>query len=109
MEIIQTLISALVIASVGLILARLGGQRFDALEAGLARIEQRLDARIDALDAKLDARIDALDAKFEARFEGFEVKLDRLDRKFDVKVDSLRADLTQIALAVGVRQARGGI
>ena len=96
MEILQTLITALVVASVGLILARIGSQRFDAIDAGLVRVEQRLDARIDALDAK----IDALDRKFEAKFDG-------LDRKFDTKIDSLRTDLTGIALAVGVRQARG--
>jgi hypothetical protein len=121
MEILQTAISALVVASVGFILARLAGQRFDALEMSLARVEQRLDGRIDALDAKFDARIDSLDAKFESRFDSldakfesrfdaldrkFDTKFDGLDAKFDKKVDSLRADLTQIALAVGARPAR---
>ena len=96
MEFLQTVITALVVAGVGLILARMGGQRFDALEGGLLRVEQRLDARIDALDAK----IEALDRKFEDKFDG-------LDSKFDTKIDSLRADLTQIALAVGAKQARG--
>ena len=95
MEILQTAISSLVVATVGLILARLAGQRFDALEASLARVEQRLDGRIDGLDTKLDTKVGALDAKFDA-----------LDSKFDKKVDSLRADLTQIALAVGARPAR---
>src|SRR5713226_8750954 len=89
MEILQTVVSALWVASVGLILARLGHQRFDSLEGSVARVEQRLDARIDGLDRKFDTKIDGL------------------DRKFDTKVDSLRAELTQIALAVGVKQARG--
>jgi hypothetical protein len=110
MEILQTAISALVVASVGLILARLAGQRFDALEVSLGRVEQRLDGRIDALDTKFEARFDALDAKFESRFDAldrkFDAKFDGLDAKFDKKVDSLRADLTQIALAVGARPAR---
>ena len=88
MEILQTAISALVVAGVGLILARLASQRFDALEASLGRMEQRLDSWIDALDRKFDTKFDGLDAKF------------------DKKVDSLRADLTQIALAVGARSAR---
>lgn len=96
MEILQTAISALVVAGVGLALARLGSQRFDGLEGSLARVERRLDGRIDTLDAK----IDTLDAKLDA-------KIDTLDAKFDAKVDSLRADLTQIALAVGARQAHG--
>jgi Skp family chaperone for outer membrane proteins len=128
MEILQTAISALVVASVGLILARLAGQRFDALEMGLVRVEQRLDGRIDALDAKVETKldamdrkfatkIDALDSKFEAKIDAldakvdsldakFDAKFDGLDRKFDAKVDALRADITQIALAVGARVAR---
>ena len=117
MEILQTAMSALVVASVGLILARLAGQRFDGLEVGLARVEQRLDGRIDALDAKVETKIDALDRKFESRFDALDRKFDGLDAKFDSKfdgldskvdkkVDSLRADLTQIALAVGARPAR---
>lgn len=109
-EILQTAISALVVASAGLILARLGGQRFDALDASIGRVEQRLDGRMDALDAKFEARLDALDRKFDSKFAGldakFDTKFDGLDAKFDKKVDSLRADLTQIALAVGARPAR---
>ena len=107
MEILQTLISALVVAGVGLILARFGNQRFGALEGSLTRVEDRIDGRIDALDAK----IDALDAKFDAKIGAldakFDAKIGALDAKFDVKVDSLRADITQIALAVGARLARG--
>jgi hypothetical protein len=128
MEILQTAISALVVASVGLILARLAGQRFDALEASIGRVEQRLDGRIDVLDAKFESRdakfesrFDTLEAKFdgkfdtlEAKFDGkfdaldrkFDTKFDALDRKFDTKIDALRADITQIALAVGARPAR---
>ncbi|MGZ6544913.1 MAG: hypothetical protein ACXVEI_06335 [Actinomycetota bacterium] len=99
MEILQAAISALVVASVGLILARLAGQRFDALEASIGRVEQRLDGRIDVLDAKFESRFDSLEAKFDGKF-------DTLDRKFDTKVDALRADITQIALAVGARPTR---
>ena len=106
MEILQTVISALVVASVGLILARLAGQRFDALEASIGR----LDGRIDGLDAKFDTKIDALDRKFDTKIDAldrkFDAKFDGLDRKFDTKADSLRADITQIALAVGARPAR---
>jgi hypothetical protein len=117
MEILQTAIPALVVASVGLMLARLAGQRFDALELSIGRVEQRLDGRIDTLETRLDAKIEALDAKvgaldrkFDAKIDAldrkFDTKFDGLDRKFDRKVDSLRADITQIALAVGARPAR---
>jgi hypothetical protein len=98
-EILQTVISALVVASVGIVLARLAAQRFEALEVSLTHVERRLDGRLDALDAKFDAKFDAIDSKFDAKFDG-------LDAKVDKKVDSLRADLTQIALAVGARPAR---
>lgn len=96
MEILQTAISALVVATVGFVLARLGSQRFEALESALVHVEERLDDRIDGLDAK-----------FEARFERLDARIDALDKKLDAKVDSLRADITQIALAVGAGRARG--
>lgn len=107
MEILQTAISALVVATVGFVLARFGSQRFEALESALVHVEERLDDRIDGLDAKFEARFELLDARFEARFERLDARIDALDKKLDAKVDSLRADITQIALAVGAGRARG--
>ena len=55
-------------------------------------------------------RFEALDGKFEATFEALDRKIDRLETRLDGRIDALqssmdamRSDLTQVALAVGVR------
>lgn len=117
MEFVQTAISAVVVAAVGIVLARLANQRFEALELGLAqfrdevrgdlfRLESRLDGRIDRLESRLDGRIDGLTTKIDALDAKFDIKIDALEATFDTKVDSLRTDLTQIALAVGAAPRR---
>jgi hypothetical protein len=83
-ELVGTVINATVVALVGAILAwlvkgrfDLVDQRFDSLEHRVDRLEERLDGRIDRLDGRIDRVCSALDA--------------------------LRSDITQIALAIGVR------
>jgi hypothetical protein len=42
----------------------------------------------------------------DRRFEAMEQRIDRVEHRFDVlqgSVDAMRSDLTQVALAVGVR------
>jgi hypothetical protein len=87
-EYVQTAVSALVVAAVGILLARLANQRFEALESGLARFRDEMRGDLSRLETRLDGRIDGLDAKL------------------DTKMDSVRADLTQIALAVGAAPRR---
>lgn len=85
MELVSTTINAAVVAAVGLILAWLGKGRFDAIDRRFEDIDRRFDAqdgRMDRLEARLEHRIDALQAS----------------------VDAMRSDLTQVALAVGVRR-----
>jgi hypothetical protein len=72
MDLVGTVVNAVVVGVVGLILGWMGNSRFKALERRIDRLEERLDARIDGLEERIDGRI-----------------------------DSLRSDLTQIALAVG--------
>jgi hypothetical protein len=77
LEVAGTVINALVVAGVGLILGWIGKGRFEA-------IDRRFDAqdqKIDRLEERLEHRIDALQAS----------------------IDAMRSDLTQVALAVGVR------
>ncbi len=78
MEVVSTAINAAVVATVGLILAWLGKGRFEAIERRFAAQEQR----IDRLEERLEQRMDA----------------------FQASLDALRSDLTQVALAVGVRR-----
>ena len=70
MDVVGTMINAVIVAMVGLILAWLGKGRFEAQDRRIDRLEQRLEHRMDGLQASVDA---------------------------------MRSDLTQVALAVGVR------
>jgi hypothetical protein len=106
MDLLGTSINAVVVAVVGAVLAWLARGRFDALDRRIDRLETRLvgtetrlDGRIDGVESRLGSRIDGLDS----RFDGLE---SRFDRRFDVlqsSMDAMRSDLTQVALAVGVR------
>jgi hypothetical protein len=71
MEIVNTLVSAAVVAAVGILLAWHAKGRFDLLEKRLDGLDSRLDG--------LDSRIDGLESR----------------------IDGLRSDLTRVALAVG--------
>lgn len=77
MDVAGTVVNAAVVAMVGLVLGWLGKGRFEAIDRRFEAQEQR----IDRLEERLEHRIDALQAS----------------------LDSMRSDLTQVALAVGVR------
>jgi hypothetical protein len=91
MDVLGTVVNAAVVAAVGLILAWLAkgqfemfARRFEAVARQFEAVTRRFDAldnRIDRLEERLDHRIDTLQAS----------------------VDAMRSDLTQVALAVGVR------
>jgi hypothetical protein len=81
MDLLVASINAVVVAVVGGIVAWLGKGRFDAVDRKIDRLEARLDGRVDSLEARLDGRIDTLQSS----------------------IDAMRSDLTQVALAVGVR------
>ncbi len=85
MDVVATVINAVVVAAVGVILAWLGKGRLEGLDRGIDRLETRLDQRIDGLENRLETRIDS-------RTDGLQAS-----------IDALRSDLTQIALAVGAR------
>lgn len=84
MELAGTVINAAVVTTVGVILAWLGKGQFEAFRGRFEAMDRRFDRleeRIDRLKERLDHRIDGLQAS----------------------VDAMRSDLTQVALAVGVR------
>jgi len=84
MELASTAINAAVVAAVGLILGWLGKGQFHAIARQFQAIDRRFEAqdqKIDPLGERLEHRIDALQAS----------------------LDAMRSDLTQVALAVGVR------
>lgn len=81
MDLLVVSINAVVVAVVGGIVAWLGRGRFEAIDRTFDRLETRLDGRIESLESRLDGRIDTLQAS----------------------VNAMRSDITQVALAVGVR------
>jgi hypothetical protein len=81
MDVVNALVTSSVTLAVGIVLAWLGKGRFDAQDRRIDRLEERLDHRIDGL---------------QTRIGGFQTSL-----------DAVRSDLTQIALAVGVRPRAG--
>ena len=84
MELVGTVITATVVTLVGAILAWLAKGRFDVVDQRFDRLEHR----VDRLEERSESRIDRLDGR-----------IDRLGST----LDALRSDITQIALAVGVR------
>jgi hypothetical protein len=80
-DLVATLVNAVVVATVGLLVAWMGKGRFDAL-----------DKRIDALEQRIDH---------------FEVQVDSRFARLEGQVDALRSDLTRVALAVGARPQAG--
>ena len=118
MDLLVVSINAVVVAAVGAIVAWLGRGRFEAmnrrfgtLDHRIDRLESRLDGRIDGLDG----RIERLETRLDCRFDGLDGRIERLDTRMNgwfetlqSSVDTIRSDLTQIALAVGVRPRAGG-
>jgi len=99
MDLLGASINAAVVAVVGALLAWLGKGRFDALDRRIDRMETRLDGRIDALESRSDNRIGALETRLDHRADTLEGRFDGLQ----ASIDAMRSDLTQVALAVGVR------
>jgi hypothetical protein len=88
MDLLVASINAVVVAVVGGAGAWLGRGRFDALDRKIDRLESRFVGQIDTLEGRLVGQIDTLDGR-----------LDTLQSS----MDAMRSDLTQVALAVGVR------
>jgi hypothetical protein len=114
MDLLVASINAVVVAVVGGAVAWLSKGRFDALDGKVDRLEARLDRRVDSLGSRFDGRFESLEARFDGRIESLEARFDgrfdsfegRLDGRFDTlqsSMDATRSDLTQVALAVGVR------
>lgn len=114
MDLLVASINAVVVAVVGGIVAWLGKGRFDAVDRKIDGLETRLVGQIDTLESRLDGRIDSLGARLDGRLDSLGARLDgridtlqsHLEGRFDTlqsSMDAMRSDLTQVALAVGVR------
>ena len=103
MELLGTAINAAVIAVIGAAMTWLAKGKFDAADARMDRLEGGLTARIDRLEGGLAARMDRLEGGLTDRMDRLEGRLDRRIDSLEASIDGMRSDLTQVALAVGVR------
>ena len=99
MDLLAASINTAVIAIVGILLAWQAKGRFDALEQKIDGVENRLVGT----ETRLDARIDGLETRLDGRFTRLEARLDGRIDSLQSSMDAMRSDLTQVALAVGVR------
>ncbi len=110
MDISSQIVTPALMAVFALLLGWFGRGQFRSLKEematvreGIAAVEGRLGARIDRGDSGLGARIDALENNLGARIDKVESGLGaRIDR-VEHQIVALHSDLTQVALAVGVR------
>ena len=93
MDLVSTGINAAVVAAVGIILAWLGKGRLDAQDRRMERLEDRMRDEIHGVKG------DIASLKSE-----LETKIDRVEERVQASMDAMRSDLTQVALAVGVRR-----
>ena len=113
MDLLGTSINAAFVAIVGLLLWWLFRGRFDALDRRIDRLEERLVGTEERLDGRLDrleTRLVGTEERLDGRLDRLETRLvgtgSRPDGRFDglqASMDAMRSDLTQVALAVGVR------
>ncbi len=121
MDLLVVSVNAVVVAAVGGVVTWLFRGRFEAIDRRFDRLEMRLEGRVDELGARMDGRIDELAARMDgridelaARLDGridelaarLEHRIDSLERRMDgfqASMDAMRSDITQVALAVGVR------
>lgn len=81
MDLLGSLINAVVIAIVGVVLWATITGRFKAQDERMDRMEESLGARIDRLEGRIG----------------------HMEESVTTRIDALRSDLTQVALAVGAR------
>jgi Skp family chaperone for outer membrane proteins len=98
MDLLGSTINATVVAAVGLALAWLGKGQIKAFGQRFDEVDRRFEA--------VDRRFEAVDRRFEAVDQRFDRLEERIERRIDAlqtSIDAMRSDLTQVALALGVR------
>jgi len=71
-----------------------------ATKDDLARVEARLDARINGVEAKMATKEDLarVESRLDAKIDGVEA---RLSDKIDVEITAVRGDIEQVHLRLG--------
>ena len=76
-------------ALAGLIVTSVRGLRQD-IRQDIARLESRLDAKINESESRLDAKIDGLESRLDAKIDGLEARIDGLEAR-------MREDMKQLS------------
>ncbi len=98
MDIVNTAVTIVVLASIGFLLTRSVQGRIDDLKKSHDGLNRRLDRLEQAVSAaRAEARADKEDLRRELRAE-----IQSLREEFRSELQALRGDLTQVALAVGI-------
>ena len=95
MDLLGTMVNVATVTVVGAIVVWFTRGRFEAIDRRIDRLENRLAGTATRLDRRID--------RVEARFDGLEAGLDGRFGALQSTMDAMRSDLTQVALAVGVR------
>ena len=99
MEAVQTVINALVVAVVGLILARMTHNLRQEVKGDVARVETGL------AELKIELKADIADLRSELKAELSDGRAEVRDVRSEIR--EVRSDLTRVALAVGAEPRAG--
>ncbi len=86
MEVVQTVINALVVAAVGLALARMGHHLRTELKGDIARVE---------------AALAVFRTEFKADIAELRTEMREMRSELRAEIGEVRSDLTRVALAIG--------
>jgi hypothetical protein len=117
-ELIQTLVNAVLLLVVAFVGGTLGLRRFEAIERSMAELRTEMTGDIRGLRAGVRTDIAALRTEVKTDIAALraELKTDISELGADVKIDlaklrgeqtQMRSDLTYVALAIGARPAQG--
>ena len=76
-------------ALAGLIVTSVRGLRQD-IRQDIARLESRLDAKINESESRLDAKIDGLESRLDAKIDALDARIDGLEAR-------MREDMKQLS------------
>lgn len=105
-DVIQTLVNAVLLIGVALIAGSIGLKRFEAIDHRFEAIERRFDR----LEAKMDDRFGTVDDRFEALRAELSHDIAVVDGhvgEVRAELAQTRSDLTYVALAVGAHRSEG--
>jgi ribosomal protein L29 len=106
-ELLQTLVNAVLVLVVAFVGGTLGLRRFEAIERSIADL--RIGLKNDIADLRTELKADIAELRTELKTDIAELRTELKADIAELRGDQaqMRSDLTHVALAVGVRRAQG--